>query len=81
LKYLLDTDHISVLQRRSGSAYAALATRITQHTPADFAFSVVSFHEHLTPSLQPDQSAVQAFAERRELLPVVQSVERLGSRQ
>jgi tRNA(fMet)-specific endonuclease VapC len=45
VKYLLDTDHISILQRRSGPEYVALATRVAQHAPADLAFSVVSFHE------------------------------------
>jgi tRNA(fMet)-specific endonuclease VapC len=47
VKYLLDTDHITFLQRRSGPEYAALAARIAQHSPADFAFCVVSFHEQL----------------------------------
>lgn len=47
MKYLLDTDHISFLQRRSGLEYGALAVRIAQHRPADFAFSVVSFHEQV----------------------------------
>jgi len=47
LKYLLDTDHISFLQRRSGPEYAVLATRVAQRSPADFAFPVVSFHEQI----------------------------------
>ncbi len=47
MKYLLDTDHISFLQRRLGAEYAALSARIAQHPPADFAFSAVSFHEQL----------------------------------
>jgi tRNA(fMet)-specific endonuclease VapC len=45
VKFLLDTDHISILQRRSGPEYAALAARIAQHSPADLAFSIISFHE------------------------------------
>jgi tRNA(fMet)-specific endonuclease VapC len=45
VKSLLDTDHISVLQWRSGPEYAALSARIAQHPPADIAVSVVSFHE------------------------------------
>jgi tRNA(fMet)-specific endonuclease VapC len=45
VKYLLDTDHISFLQRRSGPEYAVLAARVAQHAPADLAFSVISFHE------------------------------------
>jgi tRNA(fMet)-specific endonuclease VapC len=45
VKYLLDTDPISFLQRRSGPEYAALASRMGQHKPSDFALCVVSFHE------------------------------------
>lgn len=45
MKYLLDTDHISFLQRHSGPEYAVLAARIARHPPTDFAFPVVSFHE------------------------------------
>ena len=47
MTYLLDTDHISVLQQPSGSAYATLSARIAQHPPADLALSVVSFHEQV----------------------------------
>ncbi len=47
MRYLLDTDHISFLQRRSGSEYATLATRIAQYQTMDFAFSIVSFHEQV----------------------------------
>ena len=47
MKYLLDTDHISILQERSGPEYAALTSRIAQHSPADFALSIVSFHEQM----------------------------------
>lgn len=45
MKYLLDTDHISVLQQSSGPAYAALSSRIASHARADLALSIVSFHE------------------------------------
>lgn len=47
MKYLLDTDHISFLQRRSGPEYAALAARMARHSIADFAFCVISFHEQV----------------------------------
>jgi tRNA(fMet)-specific endonuclease VapC len=47
LKYLLDTDHISVLQQQSGPDYATLSARIARHPPADLALSVVSFHEQV----------------------------------
>lgn len=47
MKYLLDTDHISFLQRRSGSEFSRLTARMAQHPIADFALSVVSFHEQV----------------------------------
>jgi tRNA(fMet)-specific endonuclease VapC len=47
MKYLLDTDHISFLQRRSGSEHVKLTARITQHPAADFVFSIISFHEQI----------------------------------
>lgn len=47
MKYLLDTDHISFLQRRSGSEYLKLSARIAQQPPTDFAFSIISFHEQV----------------------------------
>jgi tRNA(fMet)-specific endonuclease VapC len=45
VKYLLDTDHISFLQRRTGSEFTCLLVRMGQHSPIDFALSIVSFHE------------------------------------
>ncbi|WP_315791515.1 hypothetical protein [Fischerella sp. JS2] len=47
MKYLLDTDHISFLQRRKDSEFANLTARIAQYSPADFTLSVVSFHEQV----------------------------------
>ncbi len=47
MKYLLDTDHISILQRESGPEFAALSARISQVSRDDLAFSVVSFHEQV----------------------------------
>ncbi len=47
MKYLLDTDHISLLQRRSGSEFTCLMVRMGQHSSIDFALSVVSFHEQI----------------------------------
>ncbi len=47
MKYLFDTDHISFLQRRSGTEYINLAARIATHLPTDFAFSVISLHEQV----------------------------------
>ncbi len=47
MRYLLDTDHISILQRRSGDAYPNLRSRISQYSEEDFALSVISFHEQV----------------------------------
>ena len=47
MRYLLDTDHISVLQRGVGPDYAALASRIASHPRTDLTLSVVSFHEQV----------------------------------
>jgi tRNA(fMet)-specific endonuclease VapC len=47
VKFLLDTDHISVLQRQAGPEFAALSARVAQQQRADLAFSVVSFHEQV----------------------------------
>jgi tRNA(fMet)-specific endonuclease VapC len=47
VKYLLDTDHISFLQRGSGVEFTHLTERMSQHSPSDFALSIVSFHEQV----------------------------------
>ena len=47
MKFLLDTDHISILQKQVGPDYAALIARLTQVSRADLAFCIVSFHEQV----------------------------------
>lgn len=47
MKFLLDTDHISILQKQSGKEFAALMARIGQVQRADLAFCIVSFHEQV----------------------------------
>ena len=47
MKYLLDTDHITILQRQSGRKYAILSARIRQVPRSDLGFSIVSFHEQV----------------------------------
>jgi len=47
VKYLLDTDHVSFLQRRNSQEFNRLSKRISQYDQIDFALSVVSFHEQL----------------------------------
>jgi tRNA(fMet)-specific endonuclease VapC len=45
VKFLLDTDHISILQRQSGAEYRRLIARVAQVPRVDLAFCIVSFHE------------------------------------
>ena len=47
MKYLLDTDHLSILQRKSGAEYLRLSAWMAQFVAKDFACSVVSLHEQL----------------------------------
>ena len=47
MKYLLDTDHISFLQRRSSSEFSRLTFRMGQHPITDFSLSIISFHEQV----------------------------------
>ncbi|KJH71200.1 type II toxin-antitoxin system VapC family toxin [Aliterella atlantica] len=47
MKYLLDTDHLSILQRQAGKDYNNLSTRMAQNPLSDFAVSTVTFHEQM----------------------------------
>ncbi len=47
MKFLLDTDHISILQRQTGPEFAALSAHLARQQTGDLAFSVVSFHEQV----------------------------------
>lgn len=47
MKYLLDTDHLSILQRQTGKDYTNLSARMVQHPLSDFAVSIITFHEQI----------------------------------
>lgn len=47
MSFLLDTDHISILQRQSGAEFAALSGRMAGYPADAFALSVISFHEQV----------------------------------
>jgi tRNA(fMet)-specific endonuclease VapC len=47
VKYLLDTDHLSILQRQSGVEFVALCSHLARHPPADIALCYISFHEQI----------------------------------
>ncbi len=45
--FVLDTDHVGILQRQSTPEFANLMSRISQHAQADFFVTIVSFHEQV----------------------------------
>ena len=45
MKYLLDTDHISLLEHRRGPLYAAMVVRLNLHAADGIGVGVVSFQE------------------------------------
>lgn len=45
--YLLDTDHIVILQQQSQPEFANLLGRVLQHQAGEFYVSIVSFHEQV----------------------------------
>lgn len=45
--FILDTDHIGILQRADGASYELLARRIAARPQSDFHVTVVSFHEQI----------------------------------
>lgn len=47
MKYLLDTDHFSIFQRRSGEAFLNLKARMEKHSLADFSISVITLQEQI----------------------------------
>ena len=47
MTYLLDTDHITILQRETGRVYATLRSRLAQHPLEELAFPIISLHEQV----------------------------------
>jgi tRNA(fMet)-specific endonuclease VapC len=45
MKYLLDTDHLSIFQRQTGDAYQNLCLRMSECSPSDLGISIVTVHE------------------------------------
>jgi tRNA(fMet)-specific endonuclease VapC len=45
MKYLLDTDHLSILQKSTGQDYQNLSARMEQIPISEFALSIVTVHE------------------------------------
>jgi tRNA(fMet)-specific endonuclease VapC len=47
VKYLLDTDHLVIIQRRSQPEWTHLRTRLADLQPSDFVLCSVTFHEQI----------------------------------
>jgi tRNA(fMet)-specific endonuclease VapC len=47
MRYLLDTDHLSILQRQSGADYHNLVARMAQYSLDDFAISIITIQEQM----------------------------------
>ena len=47
MTYLLDTDHITLLQRATGRESALLQARLAQYPLAELAFPIISLHEQV----------------------------------
>jgi len=45
--YLLDTDHLGILQRETRPEFQYLMSRMADFEPSDFFISIVSFHEQV----------------------------------
>lgn len=45
--YLLDTDHVVILQTRPRGDFDRLVERMSRHSPADFYVPIVAFHEQM----------------------------------
>ena len=46
--FLLDTDHLGILQRQTEPEFSRLIRRIGEHRPTDFFVPIVSFHEQVS---------------------------------
>lgn len=72
--YLLDTDHLVILQRGSSDLRQSLLTRMRGHTAEDFVVSIVSFQEQLAGWLaylakkRPAEEIVHAYQQLSRLL-------------
>lgn len=47
MRFVFDTDHISIYQRRAGLDYARLSRRVEQQGPDEVVYSIISFHEQV----------------------------------
>ena len=45
--FVLDTDHIAILQWQTQPEYSRLQQRMQRHSPADLYYTIASFHEQV----------------------------------
>jgi tRNA(fMet)-specific endonuclease VapC len=45
--FLLDTDHIGIIQQQTQPEFSRLLQRMNQHQVGDFFFPIISFHEQV----------------------------------
>lgn len=45
--FLLDTDHVGIIQRRTGPEFARLTNSMAAYDTSDFFVAIVSFHEQV----------------------------------
>ncbi|MGZ0165877.1 MAG: type II toxin-antitoxin system VapC family toxin, partial [Planctomycetales bacterium] len=72
--FILDTDHLGILQRQRGAEFETLRTRLVQHDESQFFVTVISFQEqiqgwnaYITRSKDED-SAAHAYAKLEGIL-------------
>jgi tRNA(fMet)-specific endonuclease VapC len=83
MTYLLDTDHLTLLQTRTGPDFAMLSLTMSHHAPGEVGASVVSLHEQALGAHTLINSAKSQAALLRgyfHMLNVVESYRTLPSR-
>jgi len=69
--FVLDTDHLTIVQQQAMPAYEYFLQRMSQHAPSAFFVSIISFHEQVIGWNASLSRATSAAA-------VVRGYERLG---
>lgn len=46
--FLIDTDHLGIIQRETQPQYSRLLSRIQEHPPNEFFVAIISFHEQVS---------------------------------
>jgi tRNA(fMet)-specific endonuclease VapC len=79
VKYVLDTDHISLIQRKQNPEYRAIQANFALHASDEIFLSIVSFHEQVLGAhnylarARSDQDVVHGYRLMADALKVFQS--------